>query len=70
MVGNIAKTPREGFMREVNAELLKFERREGEFRKMERQERAAKLQLPLGKYDSYDSRDSTWRRSKTRESDM
>lgn len=67
MVKHISNTPRDRFMLEVNAELIKFERREGEFRKMERQERAAKLQLPL---DKFDGRDANWRRNKILRSEL
>jgi hypothetical protein len=61
MARHVSNTSRDRFMVEVNAELLKFERREGEFRRIERQERAAKLQLPL---DKFDSRDGGRRRNK------
>ena len=61
MARHVSNTSRDRFMVEVNAELLKFERREGEFRRIERQERAAKLQLPL---DKFDSRDGGLRRNK------
>ena len=54
MVKRIANAARDRFMLEVNAELIKFERSEGEFRRRERQERAARLQLPLDKFDSDD----------------
>jgi hypothetical protein len=64
MVKRIANAARDRFMLEVNAELIKFEQREGEFRKRERQERAARLQLPL---DKFDSRDGSWRRNKRSE---
>jgi hypothetical protein len=40
-------TPREAFMRAVQKELAKFERQEIEFRKKDRQERAAELHIPL-----------------------
>jgi hypothetical protein len=64
MVRRISNTTRDRFMVEVNAELLKFERREGELRRIEREERAAKLQLPL------DSRDGSWRRNKILRSEL
>ncbi|GLR87761.1 hypothetical protein [Bradyrhizobium iriomotense] len=44
------------FMRVVNDELNKFERREHEFRKQDRHERAQRLQLPVEKYDAEDWR--------------
>jgi len=43
----IAKTPREHFMRAVDDELAKFERKERAFRQSERDERAARLKLPI-----------------------
>jgi hypothetical protein len=67
MVRRISNTTRDRFMVEVNAELLKFERREGELRRIEREERAAKLQLPL---DKFDSRDGSWRRNKILRSEL
>jgi hypothetical protein len=45
----IAKTPREHFMRAAEDELAKFERKERAFRQADRDERAAKLRLPLDK---------------------
>ena len=43
----IGVTPREVFMRAIQKELAKFERQEIEFRKKDRQERAAELHIPL-----------------------
>jgi hypothetical protein len=43
----IRETPREHFRRTVEDELSKFERRERAFRQADRDERAAKLRLPL-----------------------
>jgi hypothetical protein len=43
----IVSSPREHFMRAVDDELAKFERKEWEFRQADQQERAAKLGLPL-----------------------
>ena len=43
----IAKTPREHFMRAVDDEFAKFERKENAFRRAEREERAAQLRLPV-----------------------
>jgi hypothetical protein len=43
----IGVTPREAFMRAVQKELAKVERQEIEFRKKDRQERAAELHIPL-----------------------
>jgi len=43
----IAKTPREHFMRAVEDELAKVEQRERAFQQAERNERAARLRLPL-----------------------
>jgi hypothetical protein len=45
----LAATPRDRFLKAAQKELIAFERREREFRKAEREERAAKLQLPLDK---------------------
>jgi hypothetical protein len=42
----LAITPRERFLRAAQNELAAFEKREREFSKKERQERAAELQLP------------------------
>jgi hypothetical protein len=47
MVTGIGKTPREHFMRTVDNELAKFERKERAFQQAERDERAARLRLPL-----------------------
>src|SRR5258708_6834481 len=41
------KTPREHFVKTVHDELAKFERKEIEFQKMERDQRAARLRLPI-----------------------
>jgi hypothetical protein len=43
----IVSSPREHFMRAVDDELARFERKEREFRQADLQERAAKLGLPL-----------------------
>jgi hypothetical protein len=43
----IARTPREHFMRAVEDELSKFEQKERGFRQADREERAAKLRLPV-----------------------
>ncbi|MET4210844.1 hypothetical protein ABIB95_005681 [Bradyrhizobium sp. LA2.1] len=40
-------TPRDHLLEEVRKELIKFERREVEFRKKDREERAVELRLPL-----------------------
>jgi hypothetical protein len=42
----LALTPRDRFLEAVKKELAAFERKESEFRKKLRQERAAQLQLP------------------------
>ena len=42
----LAGTPRESFLEAAQKELIAFERREREFSKKERQERAAELQFP------------------------
>src|SRR5258707_6835411 len=41
------QTPREHFVKTVHDELAKFERKEIEFQKMERHQRAARLRLPI-----------------------
>jgi hypothetical protein len=41
------QTPREHFVKTVHDELAKFERKEIEFQKMERDQRAARLRLPI-----------------------
>jgi hypothetical protein len=43
----IAMTPRERFMQLAQEQMLEFERREAEFRKKERKERAVELHMPL-----------------------
>lgn len=45
----IAKTPREHFMRTVDEELAKFERKERAFQRSDRDERAARLRFPLAR---------------------
>jgi hypothetical protein len=42
----LAITPRDRFLQAAQKELIEFERREREFSKKERQERAAQLRLP------------------------
>ena len=42
----LAVTPRGRFLEAAQKELIEFERREREFSKRERQERAAELRLP------------------------
>ena len=43
------KAPHQHFMKTVHDELAKFERNEIEFQKVERDQRAAGLRLPIGK---------------------
>jgi len=45
---SIAKTPREHFMRTVDEELAKFERKRA-FQQADRDERAARLRFPLAR---------------------
>jgi hypothetical protein len=45
----LAITPRDRFLKAAEKELIAFERREREFLKKDREERAAKLQFPLDK---------------------
>ena len=47
----LAITPRDRFLEAVKKELATFERKEREFRKMLRNERAAQLRLPADKHD-------------------
>ena len=48
----LAITPRDRFLEAAQKELIAFERREREFSKKERQERAAQLQIPLDRIAS------------------
>ena len=43
----LAVTPRDRFLEAAQKELMEFERREREFSKKERQDRAAELQIPV-----------------------
>jgi hypothetical protein len=45
----LAVTPRDRFLQAAERELIAFERREREFLKRDREERAARLQIPLDK---------------------
>jgi hypothetical protein len=45
----LANTPRERFLEAAQKEMIDFERKEREFRKKAKQERAAELRLPLRK---------------------
>jgi hypothetical protein len=45
----LATTPRDRFLQAAEKELIAFELREREFLRMDREERAAKLQLPVDK---------------------
>jgi hypothetical protein len=45
----LAITPRDRFLQAAEKELIAFERREQEFQKRDREERAVKLQIPLDK---------------------
>jgi len=53
MIGHtqLAITPRDRFLQAAQKELSEFERREREFIKKERQERAAELRIPPVKGD-------------------
>ena len=44
---SLEQKPRDRFLEAVRKELAAFERREREFRKMDRKERAAQMQLPV-----------------------
>jgi hypothetical protein len=43
----VTVTPRDDFMEAARREMVKFERREIEFRKNDRSERAAELRIPV-----------------------
>lgn len=47
----LAVTPRDRFLEAAQKELVAFERREREFSRKERQERAAELQIPADKIE-------------------
>ncbi|XIA62668.1 hypothetical protein ACFIOY_24650 [Bradyrhizobium sp. TZ2] len=47
----LAITPRDRFLEAAQKELAAFERKESEFRKKLRKERAEQLQLPADKHD-------------------
>jgi hypothetical protein len=47
MKSRTAFTEHERFMQQAREQMLAFERRESEFRKQEREERAAQLRLPI-----------------------
>jgi hypothetical protein len=47
----LAITPRDRLLEAAQKELAAFERRERAFSKKEKQERAAELQIPAGKYE-------------------
>jgi hypothetical protein len=49
MTIQLAMTPRDRFLQAAEKEMIDFERREIEFRKKEREERAAELRLPIKK---------------------
>ncbi len=49
----MAVTPRDHFMRAAEKEMAKFESQEREFRKKERQERAAELHIPVDKIETH-----------------
>jgi len=46
MTGQLVETPRDSFMDAAKKEMLAFERREREFRKQEKRERAEELRMP------------------------
>ena len=49
MPTQLVVTPRDRFLQAAEKEMIDFERREIEFRKKERRERAAELRLPIEK---------------------
>jgi hypothetical protein len=50
---HMSAASRDRFIRAAENEMAKFERREMEFRKKDREERAAELQIPLSKDDHH-----------------
>jgi hypothetical protein len=50
-LAQLAVTPRDRFLEAAQKELAAFERREREFSKKERKERAAELQIPSDKIE-------------------
>jgi hypothetical protein len=46
MTGQLIETPRDSFMEAAQREMIAFERKEREFRKREKQERAEQLDMP------------------------
>jgi hypothetical protein len=55
----LAVTPRDRFLEAAQKELIAFERREREFRRKEKQERAAQLQLPANERSLLSSREGS-----------
>jgi hypothetical protein len=51
MTTQLAITPRDRFLRAAEKEMINFERREIEFRKRDREERAAELRLLIEKHE-------------------
>jgi hypothetical protein len=49
----LAVTPRDRFLQAALKEMIECERREIEFRKKEREERAAELHLPIERSDAH-----------------
>jgi hypothetical protein len=53
MSGQLVETPRDSFMEAAQREMLAFERREREFRKQVKRERAEELDMPELKKELY-----------------
>ncbi|MBM7486115.1 MULTISPECIES: hypothetical protein [Bradyrhizobium] len=55
MTGNLQHdfTRRDRLLETAQQEMIRFERKENEFRKKDRAERAAELQLPLDQLDTH-----------------
>ena len=51
MTTQLAITPRDRFLQAAEKEMINFERREIEFRKRDREERAAELRLQIEKQE-------------------
>jgi hypothetical protein len=50
----LAVTPRDRFLEAARKELIAFEQREREFRKLDQQQRALELQIPIEKSEPHD----------------
>jgi hypothetical protein len=53
MMEQIAATRHDSFIGAAEKEMIRFERQEIEFRKRDRQERAAELHIPIAKIETH-----------------